>query len=109
MSTTTHDDLYLVLSDGDSPADLLLLAYAMACVVEIAAQSMRVPIEAVEAGLAAGRTLREIAIELWRSPEELELALAQGVRPHALNDATAAELAAGARAILDRPAPVRAF
>jgi hypothetical protein len=84
MSATVHTIGQLDLEDAE-----------LREVVTIAARSMEIPVQAVEAGLAASLTLREIALELDRSPAALELALVDGMSPQALGD--------DVRALLDQP------
>ena len=82
MSATVHTNGHLILEDAE-----------LREVVTIAARSMEIPAEAVEAGLAADLTLREIALELDRSQVALERALVDEL-PGLGDDA---------RALLDQP------
>jgi hypothetical protein len=86
--------------------DALLAAYAVSGVVEIAAASLETPPAALDAGLRAGRTLREIAHDLRRDPVDLQLDLARGAQSALIDDRKAAELILGAGALLDRPLPL---
>jgi hypothetical protein len=81
----------------------LLLGYAMAGVVVTAAEELAISPAVVEAGLRSGRTLREVAHEFRRDPEELLFALARGAQPAQIDDRTAAELVAAAGRLLDLP------
>jgi hypothetical protein len=81
----------------------LLLGYAVSGVVVTAAESLAISPATVEAGLRSGRTLRDVAHEFRRDPEELQFALARGAEPAQIDDRTAAELVAAAGRLLDLP------
>jgi hypothetical protein len=81
----------------------LLLAYAISGVIETAAESLATPAVTVETALRSGRTLRDLAHDVRRDPEELRLALARGARSAEIDDRTAPELLAAAGNLLDLP------
>jgi hypothetical protein len=107
MSITTPKARRTVLPDSEI-AELfdcgpLLLGYAVSGVVVTAAESLAISPATVKAGLRSGRTLREVAHEFRRDPEELQFALARGAEPAQIDDRTAAELVAAAGRLLDLP------
>ena len=104
MSITVHPNGHLVLGEALDPAvaeDTFLLACAAATIIPISARAMEIPADAVEAGLDADLTLREIALELDRDPDELASALHEALAPRS-SGGEAALIAAGAQAVLDR-------
>jgi hypothetical protein len=107
MSTTTRDERRTAFPAAQIAElfDLspLLLAYARSGVVETAAQSLGSSANAVEAGLRSGRSLRELAHEFRRDPEDLQLALARGAQSARIDDRTAGEMVAAAGRLLDLP------
>ena len=107
MSITTPGERRTMLPDSQI-AELfdcgpLFLGYAMSGVVVTAAESLAIPPATVEAGLRSGRTLREVAHEFRRDPDDLQFALARGAQPVQIDDRTAAELVAAAGRLLDLP------
>jgi hypothetical protein len=107
MSMTTGEKQRVTFADK-AMAELidggpLLLAYARSGVVDVAAQSLRMPANAVESGLRSGRSLRELAHERDRDAGDLQLALARGAQSTRIDDQTAGELIAAAGRLLDLP------
>jgi len=107
MSITTPGERRTMLPDSQI-AELfdcgpLFLGYAMSGVVVTAAESLAISPATVEAGLRSGRTLREVAHEFRRDPDDLQFALARGAQPVQIDDRTAAELVAAAGRLLDLP------
>ena len=107
MSITTVDERRTILPDSEI-ADLfdrnsLSIGYRMPGVVVTAAESPAIAPAVVEAGPRSGRTLREVAHEFRREPEDLPFALASGSQPAQIDDRAAAELDAAAAPLLDLP------
>jgi hypothetical protein len=107
MSITSRDERRTTFPDSQISelfdCGPLLTAYAVSGVVETAAQSLHISANAVEAGLRSGRSLRELAHDLRRSPDDLQLALARGAQSARIDDRTAGELIAAAALLLDMP------
>jgi hypothetical protein len=107
MSITSTKERRTMLPDSEI-ADLfdcgpLLLGYALSGVVVSAAESLAIAPAVVEAGLRSGRTLREVAHEFRRDPEDPQFALARDSQPAQIDDRAAAELVAAAGHLLDLP------